>query len=101
MKGSIAKSEIAKKIADALGSDYIGELGGKYYVWGRENGEKVQIAIALTCPKNPVELEANHVNGGISFEENIITTSVESAPAEITEEERERINLLLKKLGQF
>ena len=40
-KGTIAKEDVAKKIAAAFGADYLGEYDKKYYVYGMENGEKV------------------------------------------------------------
>ena len=42
VKGALAKEAVAKKIAEAFGSDYIGESDKKLYVWGDENGEKIQ-----------------------------------------------------------
>ena len=53
-KGQIAKTQVADRIAKAFGNDWIGEYDKKYYVWATENGERLQIAISMTCPKNPV-----------------------------------------------
>ena len=46
----------------AFGADYIGEQDKKIYVWADDGGERVQIAIAMTCPKTPIaaENEAAH-----------------------------------------
>ena len=55
-RGQEAKNYVAKKLAEAFGADYIGEIDKKYYVWSKENGERVQVAISMTCPKTPVEL---------------------------------------------
>ena len=54
-KGAAAKELVIKKLQQAFGSDYIGELDKKIYVWSEENGERLQIAISLTCPKKQVE----------------------------------------------
>ena len=48
-RGSIAKQQVINKLAVAFGEDYIGEFDKKFYVWANENGERVQIAISLTC----------------------------------------------------
>jgi hypothetical protein len=53
-RGSTAKSNVINKIAMAFGTDYVGEYDKKVYVYADDGGERVQIAIALTCPKNPV-----------------------------------------------
>ena len=56
-KGNIAKQNVAKKIAEVFGSDFVGEFDKKLYLWSEENGEKVQIAISMTCPKILLNLE--------------------------------------------
>ena len=55
-RGAVAKQLVIKKIAEAFGDDYIGEFDKKFYVWANENGERVQIAISMTCPKTPIEI---------------------------------------------
>lgn len=105
-KGSNAKLEVQKKIAQVFGADYIGEYNSKIYVWANDGGaEKVQIAISLTCPK--VEVTAGAAapavsNGGWDFDAvasatPTVTRSAESV--EITQEEQDNIAALLKKLG--
>ena len=53
-KGDTIKKEIAAKLAEAFGDRWIGEVDKKYYISGRENGETIQIAVALTCPKKMI-----------------------------------------------
>ena len=53
-KGTIAKESVVLKIREAFGADFIGEVDKKVYLWAKENGEKVQIALSLSCPKNPI-----------------------------------------------
>ena len=100
-KGTNAKNAVINKIAMAFGTDYIGEIDKKVYVWADDGGEKVQIAIALTCPKNPVE------TGGVStvpvsgwdFSDNVVTASAPVSKAEITPEEQARIADMMSRLG--
>lgn len=100
-KGTNAKNAVINKIAMAFGTDYIGEIDKKVYVWADDGGEKVQIAIALTCPKNPVE------TGGVStapvsgwdFSDNVVTASASVSKAEITPEEQARIADMMSRLG--
>ena len=42
-RGTIAKTKVITKIADAFGDNWIDEVGGKYYVWSEENGQKKKI----------------------------------------------------------
>lgn len=54
-KGAQAKLDVIAKIQEAFGDNFIGEVDKKIYVWANDGGEMVQIAIAMTCPKVPVE----------------------------------------------
>lgn len=63
-KGSIAKDNLIKRFATAVGDDYIGasDDNKKHYFWSAENGEKVQVCISLTVPKTPIA--CGNVNNG-------------------------------------
>ena len=108
-KGALAKEDVAKKLAAAFGADYLGEYDKKYYVYGYENGEKVQIAIAMTCPKTPVEFTPVVTSGYVqtgdwNFDDDVpaavtTTATAPSAPVEITQEERNNIAELMARLG--
>lgn len=103
-KGSVAKEAVIKKIASAFGENYIGEFDRKQYVWANDGGEQVQIAISLTCPKVPIEVDKNisTSSGDWDFTDDSPNTTVavsNVAPAEITEEEKENLVKLMEKLG--
>lgn len=105
-KGSVAKSKVAKMLADAFGKDFIGEYDKKYYVQAEENGEMVQVAIALTCPKNPVAVSGYvNVSAEMNFEDDdnkpkMITTIANSdEKLEITKEEENNIADMMRRLG--
>ena len=99
-RGTIAKNVVIEKIKQAFGSDYIGEYDKKIYVWAQENGEKIQIAMSLTCPKTQVEISNTPVGGDFNFEDDAPVVAVTTfQPAEITQEERDRVNDLIRKLG--
>ena len=103
-RGSNAKIEVQNIIATAFGSNYLGEYDKKIYVWANDgNGEKVQIAISLTCPKTPIEFDATIDNGGdwdFTDDAPKAQVAVSSAPpAEITEQEKQNIADLMARLG--
>lgn len=99
-KGTLAKENLIKKIAAALpAGDYIGEFDKKYYFWSEENGERVQIAVSMTCPKNPVGEVSISKGGGIDFTAPKTVAPTVHEPAEITEEEQENIKVLMQRLG--
>lgn len=101
-KGAIGKQNVINKIQQAFGADYIGEYDKKIYVWTTENGERIQIAMSLTCPKVQVSVADTPVTGDFNFEDdapNVVVAAGAYQPADITPEERERVNDLIKKLG--
>jgi hypothetical protein len=102
-KGAIAKENVAKKIAQAFGSDFVGEFDKKLYVWADENGERVQIAIAMTCPKTPVgniDYSAEPGNS-LNFEDMSAgpVAGGNTVSAEISDEEKKNIAELMARLG--
>lgn len=99
-KGQIAKDKVIEKIAQAFGQNWIGIYDKKAYVWSEENGEKMQIAISLTCPKVPVGA-VDTGNNALDFENMgaTIAAPTEFKPAEISDDERENVAELMRKLG--
>ena len=97
VKGANAKNVVINKIATAFGADYIGEVDKKIYVWADDGGEKVQIAIALTCPKNQVAA-APVANNDWDFEDGPAIVG-QQTKLEITDEEKARIADMMSRLG--
>ena len=98
-KGAIAKSYVTDKLREVFGADFLGEYDKKIYVQAPENGEMVQIAIAMTCPKNPVAVSGTHVvrSGGIDFEAEPVLTAPKTT--EVSEEERQTVADMMRRLG--
>ena len=99
-KGAEAKEYVAKKLKEVFGDDYVGEVDKKYYVWAYEGGQKMQIAIAMTCPKTPVGNIVEEKKEAFDWSDS----GNESAPStfkpiEIEDSEREKVAELMKKLG--
>lgn len=98
IKGSIAKEQIAKKMAETFGADWIGERDKKYYLWANENGERIQIAISMTCPKTPVgEAGASADSNVLNFEDG--ATAGGETQVEITVDEKKNVADLMARLG--
>jgi hypothetical protein len=99
-KGAIAKDRALDIIQKAFGADWIGVYDKKAYVWAQDEGEKVQIAIALTCPKNPVAVNVPTSGGGFDFSgKDEVVAPATFEPAEITKEEQDNISNLMRELG--
>ena len=88
VRGSVAKARAIEKIREAFGEDYITTENNKTYIWADDGGERVQIAISLTCPKNFVGAYE-----GIQITNDNVNTT------EITDREKHNIELLMNRLG--
>lgn len=102
-RGNLAKENLINKIIALMGKDYIGCFDKKYYFNLEENGEKVQIAITMTCPKNPVgniDFSAEPGNS-LNFEDMSAgpVAGGNAAKTEITDEEKKNIAELMTRLG--
>ena len=104
-KGTTAKENVVKVLAKAFGNNFIGEFDKKIYVWENDGGEMVQIAISLTCPKTPIQVDASVSTdaGDWDFSDNPKVNTVvavsSTEPAEITDEEKQNIANLMARLG--
>ncbi len=98
-RGTMAKTAVENKIREAFGSDFVGVSDKKLYVWADDEGERVQIAISLTCPKVP--LGGATISEGINFDDmpTQAASPVDFKPAEMTSEEVDNVRKLLQELG--
>lgn len=96
-KGAQAKINVQNKIANAFGEDWIGEINKKLYVWADDGGERVQISIALTCPKTLVDAPDKSFVPDNDWSDDGTTPTIPKA--EITEEEKQNIADLMARLG--
>ena len=105
-RGSVAKEVVIDKIQKSFGEDFVGVVDGKVYVWAKEGGERLQIALALTCPKNPIAVGdapattgSLDFGGGLDFEAMGGGDPIPAKQAEISQAEKDNIADLMKRLG--
>lgn len=104
-RGNDAKEKLINKIIAALGNNYVGCFDRKYYFNSEENGEKVQIAISMTCPKTPVGADnidfKAEPGDSLNFEDMSAApiTGGAATSAEISETEKKNIAELMARLG--
>lgn len=100
-RGSIAKEKVAEKIKAAFGADFVGEVDKKLYVWADDGGERVQIALSMTCPKVMIETvntsELSYNTGRDFTTDDVVVVAPEKI--EISDEERENVRKLMQRMG--
>lgn len=104
-RGANAKIQVENIIKEAFGTNFAGVADKKLYIWADDGGEKVQIAITLTCPKSNVDfgdnaggfIEAGPTTGVVG---SYVGKRVTIEPiVEMTPEEEANIQTLLEKLN--
>lgn len=97
-KGNEAKAALIKRFAAAVGADYLGEQDKKYYFNSKENGEVVQIAVSMTCPKTPVVFNGHGGDLNFDDEDGPAAASSGTSPVEMSEDEQATLDRLMKEL---
>lgn len=98
-KGAVAKSKVEDIIRNAFGKDFLGvdPSTKKIYVQAEEDGEMINVAIAMTCPKTPFVVDGASTNDG--FPVGNYGTPDTYKPAEITQNELDNVRKMIKELG--
>lgn len=91
-KGAVAKQEVLTKIKEIFPEAF--EYGKELRIPMEEDGQRVEIKIALTCAKTNVGGDAASEVSGLQFEDTL-----NIAPAAPTEEEKQNIANLMDRLG--
>ena len=94
-RGAAAKQAIENKIREIFGKDFVGidPSTKKIYVQAEEDGQMVQVAIAMTCPKSPFSVNDDFTATGNFGQPD------EFQPVELTSEELENTRKLIEKLN--
>lgn len=104
-KGTILKREIAKKILEVFPNAFLYNDGKEIRINGTEDGNPVQIKVTFTAAKVPVEgggvvTAPQETAGELDFSTPVnASTSSEEIPEEPSEEEKQRLEVLLSRLG--
>ncbi len=100
-RGQIAKAEIQKKILSNFEGSFLYNDGKEIRIPVQENGELIQIKVALTAAKENVEQGTDNAVPGAAAEKIDFESETKTIKpvVEATEEEKNNVNDLLKALG--
>lgn len=99
LKGTIAKKEITDKILATFEGSFLYNDGKEIRIPMIEDGNEVQIKVALTCAKDNVTQGADVALPGATETVAVTTTSVSTTPVETTQEEKDNIKKMMAALG--
>ena len=99
LKGTILKKEITDKILTTFEGSFLYNDGKEIRIPGLEDGQELQVKVALTCAKTNVFPNGEDMLPGedISIEEPV--TNVSQTSTEITQEEKDNIKKMMEVLG--
>lgn len=98
-KGSIAKESVAEKILNTFNGAF--QYDKEIRIPMMENGEELQIKVALTCAKTNVEPNGDVAIPGATSSEINFGSAVTAEPkkVEVTQEEKDNVSRLAEMLG--
>lgn len=98
VKGTILKKEITDKILEVFPGSFLYNDGKEIRIPGMEDGQLIQVKVALTCAKTNVEQNGENALPG----EVMPTSTIDSTPqttVEISQEEKDNVKKLMASLG--
>lgn len=98
VKGTILKKEITDKILEVFPGSFLYNDGKEIRIPGMEEGQLIQVKVALTCAKTNVEQNGENALPG----EVMSTSTMDSTPqttVEISQEEKDNVKKLMASLG--
>jgi hypothetical protein len=98
LKGTILKKEITDKILEVFPGSFLYNDGKEIRIPGMEEGQLLQVKVALTCAKTNVEQNGENAIPG---EEMPVTTTetVSQTSVEVSQEEKDNVKKLMASLG--
>lgn len=100
-RGDLAKQSAIATIQEAFGEGFVGLIDKKLYVNVKDgpNGEVVQLSIALTMPKTPVNASAVPVAAPAGDSNAAAWESAPATPTELSQEDKAKVADLCARLG--
>ncbi len=98
-RGAVAKEQIFKKMLEVFDGSFMYNSGKELRIPWDENGTLVQIKVALTCAKDNVSV-GEEMSAAVAKEEAPVSNfPAPKKKVEVTEEEKQNVEDLLKALG--
>jgi hypothetical protein len=99
LKGTILKKEITDKILATFEGSFLYNDGKEIRIPGIEDGQELQVKVALTCAKTNVSPDGENALPGEDTPVVATVSNVSQAPVEATQEEKDNIKKMMEVLG--
>ena len=98
-KGQVSKAQITNKLLEIFDGAFLYNDGKEIRIPMIEDGNEVQIKVALTCAKDNVSQGADVALPGSTDTTVVSTATVATTPVETTQEEKDNIKKMMAALG--
>ena len=99
LKGTILKKEITDKILATFEGSFLYNDGKEIRIPGLEDGQELQVKVALTCAKTNVSPNGENALPGEDATTEVLIPNATQAAVEITQEEKNNIKKMMEVLG--
>lgn len=99
LKGTILKKEITDKILATFEGSFLYNDGKEIRIPGLEDGQELQVKVALTCAKTNVFPNGENALPGEDATTEVLIPNATQAAVEITQEEKNNIKKMMEVLG--
>ena len=99
LKGTILKKEITDKILATFEGSFLYNDGKEIRIPGLEDGQELQVKVALTCAKTNVSPDGENALPGENITTEAPASNVSQISTEITQEEKDNIKKMMEVLG--
>ena len=101
LKGTILKKEITDKILETFPGSFLYNDGKEIRIPGMEEGQLIQVKVALTCAKTNVEQNGENAIPGevVSTSQTQSIDNISQVRVEPSQEEKDNVKKLMASLG--
>ena len=99
LKGSILKKEITDKILSTFEGSFLYNDGKEIRIPGLEDGQELQVKVALTCAKTNVSPDGEYALPGEETPVVSTVSNVSQQTVETSQEEKDNIKKMMEVLG--
>lgn len=99
LKGTLLKKEITDKILATFEGSFLYNDGKEIRIPGLEDGQELQVKVALTCAKTNVSPNGENALPGEDVITEVSVSNTSQVSAEVTQEEKDNIKKMMEVLG--
>ena len=98
-KGASSKLAVTEKLLEVFSGSFLYNDGKEIRIPGLEDGQELQVKVALTCAKTNVSPNGENALPGEDTITEVLIPNASQASVEVTQEEKNNIKKMMEVLG--